>query len=90
MASIEVNVVHMATNANQRVSIPDDLSVRDLMPKLIKTVGGDAGAPGGSRLINKSQGFDYNEGDTLSGRGTKSGDTLGLVQEFRAGLAFSQ
>lgn len=90
MASIEVNVVHMATDAKQRVSVPDDLPVRDLIPKLLRAVGGDAGAPGGSRLINKSQGFDYNEGDTLSGRGTKPGDTLGLVQEFRAGVIYSQ
>lgn len=85
MASIEVNVIHMAANTKKRVLLPDDLPVRDLMPKIIKAMGGEPGAPGGSRLINKSQAFDYNEGDTLSSRGTKPDDMLGLVQEFQAG-----
>lgn len=85
MAEIELSIIHVATGESKRLQLPDNVPVGNLLPKIVKVMGGDAGAPGGSRLINKSQVFDYNDGDTLAGRGTKSTDTLGLVQEFRAG-----
>lgn len=86
MAEIQVNLLHMATNIRKRVSLADNVSVGSLIPKMVNAMGGDPASAATTHLMNKSQGFDYNAGDTLGGRGTQPDDTLGLVQEFQAGL----
>lgn len=85
MSDLELNVIHIATGESKKLRLPDNVPVQNMLPKIVKAMGGDGNAPGGSRLLNKTQAFDYNPQDTLAGRNTTPSDTLGLVQDFKAG-----
>lgn len=89
MAQISVTLVRADTNQEFDVELPDDASISELLPALVKELGLPLTGPDGNQvayeLSNKRTGREYKEGDSLGSASTKSGDVLLLTSTFVAG-----
>lgn len=83
MADISIVVRNAATGKKSEVELPDDVPMKDLLPPLAESLAiQDAGK---IKLQNKTQQFEYNDMDTLAGRGTEHNDVCLLSYEVIQG-----
>ena len=87
MPQLKVTIVDTITNTEKETELPDNVATKRLLPQLAKQWGvqQQAGGRYNYQLMNKTQGFNYTDEDTLESRGTKVGDVLGFTYEFEAG-----
>jgi hypothetical protein len=72
MPDVTIEVRNAATGQKYVVELPDDAQMRELLPTLAEKLSiRDAGK---LKLFNKVQQFEYNDSDTLAGRGTRNND----------------
>jgi ubiquitin-protein ligase len=88
MSDLEVTIV-LPSGGARLAEIPDDISIRDILPELISllqlpTVGPD-GRPMGYRLDSKALGRELGEDETLGGANVPQGDRLILTADITAG-----
>lgn len=88
MADLNVTIV-LPSGGARAAEIPDDVSLRELMPELaslleLPTVGPD-GRPMGYRLDSKALGRELKENETLSTAGIPENDRLMLTADITAG-----
>lgn len=89
MAQISVSLIRADTNQEFEVELPDNASIKELLPALVKELGLPLKGPDGNvvsyEISNKRTGFEYKEHDTLQSRSTKPGDVILLTSTFVAG-----
>ncbi|MGE5341249.1 MAG: hypothetical protein ACM3SY_07180 [Candidatus Omnitrophota bacterium] len=83
MSDISIIVRHAATGRVVEVELPDDAQMRELLPILAEKL--EIQNAGQLRLTNKNQHFEYNDTDTLAGRGTVPKDICLLNHEVIQG-----
>jgi hypothetical protein len=88
MTDLNITIV-LPSGGARAAEIPDDVSLRELMPELISllelpTVGPD-GRPIGYRLDSKALGRELKENETLSAAGVPENDRLMLTADITAG-----
>ena len=84
MPMLEIKLKDTVTGKIYDVELPDDVELRDLLPTLAEKTG--LQDTGGHKLRNSTKGFEYNENDTLAGRGTEQGDKCEIAYEPEFGL----
>ena len=90
MPDLEVTIV-LPNGGARRAEIPDDITIRDLLPELtsllqLPTVGPD-GRPMGYRLDSKALGRELGEDETLAGAHVPKDDRLILTADITAGAS---
>jgi ubiquitin-protein ligase len=93
MADLSVTLVLPAGGA-RTAEVPDDVTVRELMPELVAalelpTVGPD-GRPMGYRVDSKALGRELTEGETLAAAGVPPDDRLIITADITAGASLSE
>ena len=88
MPDIEITIV-LPSGGARLAEIPDDISIRDILPELISllqlpTVGPD-GRPMGYRLDSKALGRELGDEETLGGASVPKGDRLIVTADITAG-----
>lgn len=88
--AVQVELRDMVNGNAQRVALPEDVPMRELLPTLAEKLGVETGRAGGTwtyKLVHKAPGtpYEYADGDTLNSKGTNEGDMLGLSYDFVAG-----
>ncbi len=88
MPDLNITIV-LPSGGARAAEIPDDVSLRELMPELtalleLPTVGPD-GRPMGYRLDSKALGRELKENETLSAAGVPENDRLMLTADITAG-----
>jgi len=89
MPQVSITLVRADTNQEFDVELPDDASIAELLPAVVKELGLPLTGPDGNQiayeLSNKRTGREYKEDQSLGGAGTKTGDVLLLTSTFVAG-----
>lgn len=88
--AIEIELRDLMSGNTQRVALPEEIPMRELLPTLAGKLGVETGKQGGAfqyKLLHKAPGepFEYSQDDTLASRDTKPGDMVGFSYEFIAG-----
>jgi len=83
MAEIKIRLRDSVTEKQVEVELPDDVAVKNLLPEITRELGVKESIQ--HRLTNKTQGFEYNEDDTLASRGTKPDAECVLAYEIVQG-----
>jgi len=90
MGKINVIVVDATGNKEQKVGLPDDVSVGIILVKLIEKIKLPAIGPDGNpisyKFIHKVSGKQLLETQTLADAGINDGDVLRLQPEITAGV----
>ena len=84
MSDISIKVRNAATGSVVEAELPDDAQMGDLLPILAEKL--EIRDAGQLRLKNKTQDFEYNDTDTLAGRGTNANDICLLSHEVIQGV----
>jgi uncharacterized ubiquitin-like protein YukD len=88
MSDLSVTVV-LPSGGSRTAEIPDDVSVKELLPELTTSlslpVTGPDGRPMYYRLDSKALGRELQEDETLSGAGVPEGDRLMMTADVTAG-----
>jgi len=88
MSDLNITIV-LPSGGARAAEIPDDVTLRELMPELtslldLPTVGPD-GRPMGYRLDSKALGRELKESETLAAAGVPQNDRLMLTADITAG-----
>jgi hypothetical protein len=88
MSDLSVTVV-LPSGGSRTAEIPDDVSVKELLPELTTSlslpVTGPDGRPMYYRLDSKALGRELQEDETLSAAGVPEGDRLMMTADVTAG-----
>jgi hypothetical protein len=88
MSDLSVTVV-LPSGGSRTAEIPDDVSVKELLPELTTSlslpVPGPDGRPMYYRLDSKALGRELQEDETLSAAGVPEGDRLMMTADVTAG-----
>jgi hypothetical protein len=87
MGDISIRVRHAATGVVVEAELPDDEQMKVLLPILAEKL--SIQNAGELRLKNKTRNFEYNDTDTLAGKGTKTNDLCLLSHEVVQGIGGS-
>jgi hypothetical protein len=88
--ALEVELRDLMNGNTQRVALPEEVPMRELLPTLAGKLGVETGKQGGAwqyTLVHKAPGdpFEYGQDDTLASRDTNPGDMVGFSYDFIAG-----
>lgn len=89
MAKINVTVIDATGNKEQDITVPDNVSVKRILEKLLPAmrmpVTGPDGEPLSYKFHHKASGKQLTEEQTFAEAGVKEGDVLRLHPEITAG-----
>lgn len=89
MGKINVSIIDVTGNKQQKALLPDDVPVSKIIAKLISMMNlpenGPDGLPLNYKFHHKSSGKQLQENQTLAEVGVKDGDILRLQPEITAG-----
>src|SRR5687768_13587591 len=88
MAELPVTLI-LPSGGTQTAEVPDDVSVRDLLPELVASLAlpttGPDGRPMSYRVDSKALGRELQEAETLQAAGVPEGDRLLVTADITAG-----
>lgn len=89
MAQIDITLIRADTNQEFDIELPDDSTMGELLPALVRELGLPQTGPDGNvvhyEISSKRTAHELKERETLGSAGVKSGDVLLLTSTFVAG-----